>query len=176
MRLQDSNDIQQLFSSEQQPTLWRALPALEELQTAWEDKKKLERFALYEDAIDAGLSKLQKYYSRIDTKPVFVLALGAFLYFSEYSLSMSLIIVLHPYYKLDYIKLSWGGAEEQEMERLEGNLNAKNWQDEARKVVENTVSVNSWSCSPAHTKRWIDGHVLQKASESRACTTTRHPT
>jgi hypothetical protein len=61
--------------------LWRALPALEELQTAWEDKWKLEHFALYRDAIDAGLAKLQKYYPRIDAKPVFILALGMFLCF-----------------------------------------------------------------------------------------------
>lgn len=149
---QNSNDIQQLFSYEQQLTLWCTLPALEELQTAWEDKKKLKHFALYKDAINARLSKLQKYYLQINTKPVFVLALSAFLYSSEYFLSMSLIIVLHLYYKLDYIKLSWGGAEEQEIERLEGNLNAKNWQDKAHKVLENTVSINSWSCSPAYMK------------------------
>lgn len=60
---------------------------------------------------------------------------------SKFSLFTSLIIVLHPYYKLDYIKLSWGGAEEQAKERLEGNPFAKNWQDEALKVVEKTVSV-----------------------------------
>ncbi|KAF8496372.1 hypothetical protein F5888DRAFT_1567908, partial [Russula emetica] len=90
--LKDSNNIQELFSSEQQQTLWRALPALKELQTAWEDKWKLEHFTLYRDAIDSGLSKLQKYYPQIDAKPVFILAL-----------------ILHPYYKLNYIKLSWGG-------------------------------------------------------------------
>ena len=49
-------------------------------------------------------------------------------------------LVLHPYYKLDYIRLTWGGAEEQAKERAAGNRNAKNWQDEARKVVENAVS------------------------------------
>ena len=76
--LKDSNDIQELFSSKQQPTLWRALPALEELQTAWEDKRTSPRFLLYQDVIDAGLGKLQKYYSRIDTKPVFILSLGMF--------------------------------------------------------------------------------------------------
>jgi hypothetical protein len=63
-----------------------------------------------------------------------------------------LVIVLHPYYKLDYIRLSWGGAEEQIKERAEGNRNAKNWQDEALKVVEKTVSVASQSNSPAHAK------------------------
>lgn len=50
-------------------------------------------------------------------------------------------IVLHPYYKLDYIKLTWGGAKEQEEEREKGNLDAKNWQDEARKILETTVSI-----------------------------------
>lgn len=73
---QDSNDIQQHFSSERLPTLWRALPALEELQTTWEAKRDSVKFLLYKDAINDGLAKLQKYYSRIDSKPAFILALG----------------------------------------------------------------------------------------------------
>ena len=48
-------------------------------------------------------------------------------------------VVLHPYYKLAYIKLAWGGAEEQAAEKATGNLSAKNWQDEALKVLENEV-------------------------------------
>jgi len=38
-----------------------------------------------------------------------------------------------------YIKLAWGGEEEQAKERAAGNRNAKNWQDEARKVLERTM-------------------------------------
>jgi hypothetical protein len=49
-------------------------------------------------------------------------------------------VVLHPYYKLAYIKLAWGGEKEQAAERAAGNQYAKNWQDEARKVLENVVS------------------------------------
>ncbi|KAG6912193.1 hypothetical protein DXG01_016590, partial [Tephrocybe rancida] len=45
--LADSNRIQQLFSSEKEPTLWRAIPALEHLLSAWEKKKKDPRFAIY---------------------------------------------------------------------------------------------------------------------------------
>lgn len=56
--------------------LWRALPALEELQTTWEAKRDSEEFSLYKDAINNSLGKLQKYYSHIDKKPVFILALG----------------------------------------------------------------------------------------------------
>jgi hypothetical protein len=51
------------------------------------------------------------------------------------------LIVLHPYYKLDYIKLAWGGAEEQAVEKATGHRHAKNWQEEALKIVEVTVSL-----------------------------------
>lgn len=48
--------------------------------------------------------------------------------------------MLHLYYKLDYIALTWGGAAEQAKECTAGNRNTKNWQDEALKVVEMAVS------------------------------------
>jgi len=73
---QDSNRIQQSFSAEKEPTLWRALPAIEELQTAWEAKRDKSSFAKYHDAINDGLEKINKYYSRFDEKPAFILALG----------------------------------------------------------------------------------------------------
>ena len=60
--------------------------------------------------------------------------------------------VLHPYYKLNYIKMSWGGAEEQTKEREEGNPDMMNWQDEALKVVEKMVSVTSVPYLSFHTK------------------------
>ena len=47
--------------------------------------------------------------------------------------------MLHPYYKLAYIKLNWGGPEEQAAEIAGGKLDAKDWHDEVRKIVENTV-------------------------------------
>jgi len=51
-----------------------------------------------------------------------------------------MFVVLHPYYKLAYIKLSWGGPEEQAAEIEAGNRDAKDWHDEAKKIVERTVS------------------------------------
>jgi len=76
LAIQDSNLIQEYFSAEKQPTLWRALPALEELQTAWEKKRGSPKYVLYKDALTDGLEKLQKYYSRLDEKPSFILVLG----------------------------------------------------------------------------------------------------
>jgi len=52
---------------------------------------------------------------------------------------MDLFTVLHPYYKLAYIELSWRGAEEKEVEIAAGNLDVKDWHDKANKLIENTV-------------------------------------
>lgn len=46
---------------------------------AWEKKRDSPRFALYKDALTHGLAKLKKYYSRLDDKPSFVLALSMIL-------------------------------------------------------------------------------------------------
>ncbi|KAG6823929.1 hypothetical protein H0H92_008583 [Tricholoma furcatifolium] len=73
--LEDANNIQQVFSSEKEPTLWRALPALEKLLSAWEKKRDKPRFSLYEDALTAGIEKIVKYYLLLDERPAFVLAL-----------------------------------------------------------------------------------------------------
>src|SRR6266545_7082563 len=51
-----------------------------------------------------------------------------------------IVEVLHPYYKLAYIKMAWDGPEERDAEIKAGNVHAKDWQDEARKIVEKTVS------------------------------------
>ena len=48
--------------------------------------------------------------------------------------------VLHPYYKLAYIKIQWGGPEDQAAQIEAGDPNSKDWQDEAQKIVEKTVS------------------------------------
>ena len=51
-------------------------------------------------------------------------------------MTLSLVtLVLHPYYKLAYIKMAWGGPEEQ----ASGNPDAKDWHDEALKIVEQTM-------------------------------------
>ncbi|KAG2354330.1 hypothetical protein BDR07DRAFT_1192107, partial [Suillus spraguei] len=120
--ISDANEIQQYCSSESQPTLWHAIPAFKELKMAWEQKRSMPKYELYQVAVQKGLDKVNKYYQMMDKKPMYVLAL-----------------VLHPYYKLEYIKMPWGGPEEQECECVAGNLNAKDWHDEALKVVETTM-------------------------------------
>ncbi|KAG2062796.1 hypothetical protein BDR04DRAFT_1123701 [Suillus decipiens] len=79
--ISDANNMQQIFSSKQHPTLWCAIPALKQLQTLWEKKWDM-----------------------------------------SYILATELPYkVLHPYYKLNYIKMAWGGQEEQVREFAAGN-------------------------------------------------------
>ena len=122
--LADSQRLLHLFSSEMRPSLWHVLPALEELQSVWENKAKDRHFKWFRQALHDGLSKIGKYYNQLDAKPAFVLAL-----------------VLHPYYKLAYIKMAWGGPEEQAAEKASGNEDVKDWHDEASKIVEWAMEV-----------------------------------
>ncbi|KIK80680.1 hypothetical protein PAXRUDRAFT_45037, partial [Paxillus rubicundulus Ve08.2h10] len=89
--ISNANNIQHLFSHERQPALWHAIPSFEELQTAWEEKHDLPKYSIYTEAIAGALMKIRKYYNKFDNKPIYALAL-----------------VLHPYYKLTYIKMAWG--------------------------------------------------------------------
>jgi beta-glucosidase/6-phospho-beta-glucosidase/beta-galactosidase len=62
--------------AKQHPTLWRALPAIEELQTAWENKSKKASFVKYHNAIASSLKKIVKYYSHFNEKLAYGTGLG----------------------------------------------------------------------------------------------------
>ena len=88
------------------------------------------------------LDKLKKYYDKFDEKPAYILALSTLITLSPYGKVLTVMItVLHPYYKLDYIKHAWGGEMEQKEQQAAGNFAAKNWHDEALKIFEQTVSI-----------------------------------
>ena len=142
---QDAYDIYQVFSSGSCLTLWHALLVFEQLQSAWEAKQKSGRFILYYDALSDGLNKLKKYYSRFDYKPVYVLALGnKSCHVHYHDILMRGTAVLHPYYKMVYIKKMWGGDVEQQADQDAGNPYAINWQDMAERAVETAVSITSY--------------------------------
>ena len=50
-----------------------------------------------------------------------------------------MFLVLHSYYKLDYVEWAWGGEREQAKENVLGNLDARNWKDEALMIFEMAV-------------------------------------
>jgi len=65
----DANAIQQVFSSEKVPTLWCAIPALEDLLIAWEMKKEDIKYFDYHEGLKDGIYKIRKYYCQFDSKP-----------------------------------------------------------------------------------------------------------
>lgn len=50
-------------------------------------------------------------------------------------------LVLHPYYKLHYFEMKWGGEDEQQEQIRAGNTDARNWVRYARDVIERMVSL-----------------------------------
>ena len=62
-------------------------------------------------------------------------------------------LVLHPYYKLMYIEMAWGSAEEQKLECEAGNPNAKDWHDEAMKIIEETMTEYWEKMKPSMTSK-----------------------
>ena len=107
---------------------------------AWKKKCDASKYSLYKNGFMNSLRKLGKYYSQLDEKPCFILALGKDCCLIVYAYTNETFVVLHPYYKLTYIKISWGDPDKQATEITKGNLAVKDWHNEARKVVEDIVS------------------------------------
>lgn len=73
--LEDANNIQQLFSTPAQATMYRVIPAVENLLTLWEEKRADPRYAIYVTALDKGIDKINKYYRKLDQKPAYILGM-----------------------------------------------------------------------------------------------------
>ncbi|KAG6904255.1 hypothetical protein DXG01_011434 [Tephrocybe rancida] len=65
------------------------------------------------------------------------------------NIRLRLIPVLHLYFKLHYIKIAWGGPEEQQIEIDQGNFDVKDWVQEARIIIKNTME-KYWLTQPTH--------------------------
>ncbi|KAF8326279.1 hypothetical protein F5887DRAFT_899983, partial [Amanita rubescens] len=61
--LKDARNVQHKFASENVPTLYNVLLAVEELLTAWETKISNRHYTIYVKALEAGVDKLRGYYS-----------------------------------------------------------------------------------------------------------------
>ncbi|KAI1793595.1 hypothetical protein LXA43DRAFT_885568 [Ganoderma leucocontextum] len=120
--LEDANRYHQVCSSTRVPTLHQVIPTIESLASRWEAKLNNPKYAIFHDALRAGLAKLTKYYKKLDNSDVYILAL-----------------LLHPYYKLDYIERQWGGEEEYLEDLATGEPGAWNWKKHAREVVDRAM-------------------------------------
>ncbi|EJF60759.1 hypothetical protein DICSQDRAFT_170902 [Dichomitus squalens LYAD-421 SS1] len=120
--LEDANSYHQICSTTRSPTLHQVIPTIERLVSKWEKKSQDPDYGLFHDALKAGLSKLDKYYKRLNNADVYILAL-----------------LIHPYYKFEYIEHQWGGEAEYLADVTAGIPNPRNWVAYAREVVEKAM-------------------------------------
>ncbi|KIL54069.1 hypothetical protein M378DRAFT_19230 [Amanita muscaria Koide BX008] len=88
--LEEPRGAQASFSSETEPTLWKAIPILECLLSRWETLAKAPRFAAIHPAILKGIEKLKKWYINIKESETYFICLA-----------------LHPSIKLVYCQENW---------------------------------------------------------------------
>ena len=70
--------MQQTFSNEQMPTVWRIIPSLEFLIKCWESMTEQPRYRNVKEAIIKGVQNLKKWYRKVDhTSAAYFICLGA---------------------------------------------------------------------------------------------------
>jgi hypothetical protein len=72
--LQGAAKIQETFSAEYYPTIWRILPAYEELLAEWRVFSHDPRMIALWPAIEAGIESLEKYYNKTDNSPAHIIS------------------------------------------------------------------------------------------------------
>lgn len=81
---------QSTFSSETEPTLWKAIPILECIRASWNIFAKADKFKALHSAILKGLEKLEKWYSDVKHSDAYLTSLSKF--FHILNLSAMLLI------------------------------------------------------------------------------------
>ncbi|KLO04286.1 cytochrome P450 [Schizopora paradoxa] len=89
--LEFADDAQHAFSSDNQPTLHKALPVLEELHKEWESRIDNPAYHEFEDALRAGCEKVDEYYRK-----------------TADSDALTFSMLLNPTQKGEYFKKYWG--------------------------------------------------------------------
>ena len=104
--------------------------------TAWEAKIADPHYTIFASVLQAVINKLLKYYNRFDMKPCILVNLGesSSLIFCSFSYQITQRSTLTS----NLIGSNSTGAVPKNRD-ANGNLNARNWQDEARKGLEGLV-------------------------------------
>ena len=104
----EPRNAQSAFSSETEPTLWKAIPILECIQTNWTTFSKLDKFKPLHAAIHKGLAKLEKWYTNIKESDTYYTCLGLpFCFILDLTFTIAYYLVLHPGIKQVYCEQKW---------------------------------------------------------------------
>lgn len=72
---QHADKAQQAFSSVRVPTLFNAIPAIESLHAAWDNRSKKSKYAPFHPALEAASEKLNDYYEKTADSDAHVFAM-----------------------------------------------------------------------------------------------------
>jgi hypothetical protein len=77
--LREPSHVQQTFSSERTPTVWRIIPSFEFLIRRWDTMANHVQHQALNEALNQGVRSLQKWYDRVDgsSSPAYFVCLGA---------------------------------------------------------------------------------------------------
>ncbi|KIK43317.1 hypothetical protein CY34DRAFT_82037, partial [Suillus luteus UH-Slu-Lm8-n1] len=71
-------NVQEAFSAEYYPTIWRILPLYEDFIAQWQIFSEDPEMAVLQHAIQAGITNLQKYYNKTDNSPAHIVSMCLF--------------------------------------------------------------------------------------------------
>ena len=79
--LREPSNVQQTFSSEHAPTIWRIIPSFEFLIVRWNSMAGNSQHQGLKQALVEGVKSLQKWFDRTDgtLSPAYFICLGMFL-------------------------------------------------------------------------------------------------
>ena len=77
--LQVSDTAQQSFSSDTQPALHRALPALEMLHASWTKCLDMPEFDRFTTALEAGLNTIEQYYNKTSVSDIYTMSMREYI-------------------------------------------------------------------------------------------------
>jgi hypothetical protein len=78
--IQHADNAQHAFSSENTPTLYHAIPALEALYRAWSSRAARPKYRPFAAALRAACSKVDDYHGKTTQSPAYILSMSTFLY------------------------------------------------------------------------------------------------
>jgi hypothetical protein len=76
--IQPTVNLQQQFSSETEPTIWRIIASFEDIFTEWEEKMEDPKYSSIAPAIKLGWDTFRKYYVDTDRSDVAVISMSKF--------------------------------------------------------------------------------------------------
>lgn len=73
---QHADNTQHAFSSENIPTLYNAIPALEALHKAWSSRAARPKYSPFSAALHAACGKIDEYYGKTTKSPAYILSMS----------------------------------------------------------------------------------------------------